>query len=217
MIDDVVDIKRLEKKEGPINPKPAITSINIEEISKPEVNVFISYAHAYDDYYKVFHEDFKSYTKNLSYAKINIFTDESIPLGSDWHEKIQQEAAACDVAILLVSDQFMNSDYIKEHEVTVLVKRMESEGLLFVPIYFYPCRFYDWEIFKKTQFFKPKGADYGKPDRDRNNRFCYADLVAFSPKDGIPILTSNPARGDYMLDFIATLEPELRKLVDKRP
>ncbi len=183
---------------------------------KPEMKVFISYAHAHDDYYKAFYDNFKSYTKNLPFVRLNIFTDERIALGSDWHKKIQQEAAACDVAILLVSDHFMTSDYIKEHEVTVLIERIQAEGVLVVPIYFYPCRFYDWEVFKKTQFFKPKGADYGRPDRDKKNRFCYADLVEFDYKDGIPILMPNPARGDYMMDFIDKLEPELKRLIATR-
>ena len=98
----------------------------------------------------------------------------------------------------------------------LLLQQKTGESLV-VPVYFYPCRFYDWPELAKYQFFKPKGADYGKGDRDKNNRFCYANLVEFEDlKNGVKIAKNNPCRSDYMMDFIEKIESKLRETVNRK-
>ena len=182
---------------------PKDTSIRGNDIIK----VFISYAHAYKEYSNVFIHDFKSHTSSLRQT-VNTYTDENIPLGEDWHQNIQNAIVECDIAILLVSDAFMNSQYIKKHEVENLASRMNSgSSVRLVPVYFYPCSFQDWPFLAKHQFFKPQGKDYGRADKDVNNRFCYTHLIEFKHSNGVNIPLPNINRADYMVDFLEKLKP----------
>ena len=197
-------------------PRTALKSKRMEP-EKPVIRCFISYAHFYDEYFQVFRDDFDTQVANLPFAQLDIWTDEKIPLGAGWHERIQQQVASCDLAILLVSDRLMTSEYIKEHEVALLLEQQGAGKTLVVPVYFYPCRFYDWPELAKNQFFKPKGADYGRADRDKKNRFCYADLVEFEDlQGGVKIAKNNTYRSDYMMDFVEALEDQLREMAKEK-
>ncbi len=186
------------------------------EPEKSVVKCFISYAHAYQNHFKVFRNDFEAATATLPFCDFKIWTDEKIPLGDDWHEAIQKEVASCDIAVLLVSDKFMTSKYIKQEEVARLFDRKATEGTLVVPVYFYPCRFYDWPDLAKNQLFKPRGADYGRADQDVKNRFSYAHLVTFDNVHGQNIARDNPERGNYMMDFVEALEKQLQGIIERK-
>lgn len=54
--------------------------------------------------------------------KIDIYTDEQIPLGANWHETLQKKILACDVALLLISDAYFTSEYIKRHELDQFIE-----------------------------------------------------------------------------------------------
>ena len=183
---------------------------------KPILKCFISYAHGRKNYFEVFKDEFVTQTANLPFAQLDIWTDEHIPLGDDWHETIQKEIEACDMAILLVSDKFMDSNYIKEEEVAKLFDRSQGNETLVVPVYIYPCRFYDWPVFKEKQLFKPQGAAYGRSELDHDNQFCYSDLVDFHYPNGVETLKTNPDRSRYMMDFIECLEPQLKEIIARK-
>ena len=184
------------------------------EAEKQPLKCFISYAHAHKDHFDVFLEDFKANTANLRDVELDIWTDEKIPLGSNWHQEIQEQIANCNLAILLVSDKFMTSEYIKHEEVARLFERQKKGNILVIPVYFYSCRFNDWPELAENQFFKPQGADYGCANRDKRNRFCYADLIKFHNTKGVNIPQDNQNRTDYMMDFVDALEPHFKKLTE---
>ncbi|HPS77268.1 MAG TPA: toll/interleukin-1 receptor domain-containing protein [Thermoanaerobaculaceae bacterium] len=52
-------------------------------------------------------------------------------VGERWHERIQEEIAACDVGLLLLSPAFLASEYIARHELPHFV---EGEGKPIVPV-----------------------------------------------------------------------------------
>jgi len=183
---------------------------------KPIVKCFISYAHAYQDHFKVFRDDFQAATANLPFCDFKIWTDEKIPLGEDWHEAIQKAVASCDIAVLLVSDQFMNSEYIKKEEVARLFDRKATEGTLVVPVYFYPCFFHHWPVLGKNQLFKPKGADFGRADLDATEEFSFSDLVQLNNVNGKNIAQTNPHRSRYMMRFVKALEDQLKEIVERK-
>lgn len=207
--------KSERETEQPTNPSmtnPENSGIGGDFI----VNIFISYAHAHRDYSDVFIQDFRNHTNNLTY-EVKVYTDEQIPLGENWHQDIQKAVAKCDIAILLVSDAFMNSQYIKKHEVENLVKRMSNEdnNVRLIPVYFYPCNFQDWPFLSKYQFFKPLGKDYGRADKDIKNKFCYSHLIEFNAINGVNIPQPNLNRSEYMMDFVEKLKPHFEKAIGK--
>ena len=179
------------------------------------LEVFVSYAHAYGDHCEVFVNDLNSATANKPF-ELRIWTDKEIEVGKSWYERIIEEIEKCDVAILLVSDRFMASEFIKHEEVARLFKRKASGNTLVLPIYFWPCQFSDWPELSENQLFKPKGAAYGFADKDERDWFAYSDLVDFETKGGVKILKDNPNRSRYMIDFVNKIEGQLTEIAQKK-
>ncbi len=89
--------------------------------------IFISYCHGED---KPFFDEWLIHLKPWrDRCLFDVWTDQDIPPGADWHAKIQEAIDATAVAVLLVSHYFMASDYIRQHEVPSLLKA-RGEGKL---------------------------------------------------------------------------------------
>ncbi len=179
-----------------------------EVMSKKAVlkkKVFVSYAHALTNYFDVFITDLKSYLK-ITNVDFEIFEDFQIPVGSRWDDFLQDKVAGCDIMILLVSQQFITSDFIQEKEFGAAVSRLKNEKeILIVPVYFGPCNFNDEKDLSQLQFFKPDGTNYDQAQKGK--RFSYIDLVTFT-RDNLPV--SNPNRSHYMNDFVNKLRPLIK-------
>jgi hypothetical protein len=65
---------------------------------------------------------------------IDVWSDDRIQGGEDWEQEISEAMERAEVAILLVSANFLTSDFILGKEVPKLLRRRESEGLVVVPV-----------------------------------------------------------------------------------
>jgi hypothetical protein len=63
-----------------------------------------------------------------------IWSDQRIELGDDWHERIQETLQEVSVAVLLVSPSFLGSRYIRNSELPVLLMNAKSRGVTILPI-----------------------------------------------------------------------------------
>jgi tetratricopeptide (TPR) repeat protein len=109
------------------------------------IKIFISYAHedeADKDRLQVFLEDLKQ--RKL----IETWTDRKINGGDKWKKKISKALDKCHMAILLVSADFIASNFIRSVELKRLYKRKKEDKILIVPIIIKTC---PW---KKTSFSK---------------------------------------------------------------
>lgn len=78
-----------------------------------------------------------------------IWSDQKIELGEDWHEKIQTTLQQVKAAVLLVSPAFLASKYIHESELPVLLKNAKDRGVLILPIIVRQC------MYRETKFKYP--------------------------------------------------------------
>jgi hypothetical protein len=98
-----------------------------------EKKVFISYSH--ED--KKWRDDLDKHLKPyLRAGAITSWSDEQIVPGSQWFEEIKSALAQTKVAVLLVSSEFLASDFIHEHELGPLLKKTQQGGanILWVPV-----------------------------------------------------------------------------------
>ena len=72
---------------------------------------------------------------------IEVFSDNELSYGEGWHERIQLELQQARVVILLVSAAFMASNYVRNHELPVILYRAKMDGLRIVPILVSPSAF----------------------------------------------------------------------------
>src|SRR5205085_5937905 len=65
----------------------------------------------------------------LSLIEWEIWDDTRIKSGDQWPEKINEAMAQAKFAILLISDDFLNSKFVKEHELPQLLCREKNGDL----------------------------------------------------------------------------------------
>jgi hypothetical protein len=70
---------------------------------------------------------------------LELWHDRRIGAGADWYQEICQAMEAADVAVLLISADFLTSSFILCEEVARLLTRRQQEGLPIVPILVRPC------------------------------------------------------------------------------
>ncbi|WP_198648685.1 GUN4 domain-containing protein [Cyanothece sp. BG0011] len=78
--------------------------------------------------------------------KADIWSDQKIELGVEWHDKIQTTLQQVKVAVLLVSPSFLASKYIRNNELPVLLKNAKDKGVIILPVLLRQC------LWKETTF-----------------------------------------------------------------
>lgn len=70
---------------------------------------------------------------------IDICDDRSIPAGADWHKTISQQLAEARIAVLLLSSDFLGSDFIQNRQIPQLLDQHERSGMTIYPLLVRPC------------------------------------------------------------------------------
>jgi TIR domain len=128
--------------------------------------IFISYSH--QD--KQWHDDL--YIRMKPYLRVGSiigWSDEQITSGSEWFEEIESARINTNVAVLLVTPNFLASDFIYEHELGPFLKQAQQKGvrILWVPVR--TCAYKKTPLKDYQAVLDPARplADMTEPERDR--------------------------------------------------
>jgi TIR domain/DnaA N-terminal domain len=100
--------------------------------------VFISYSHRDSQLVERLLVHLRPLDRDL---KIETWTDRSIRPGTDWRGELQKAIANADTVILLVSADFLASEFIMTEELPSLLKQRETKGATILPLICTPCRY----------------------------------------------------------------------------
>lgn len=115
-----------------------INELNDEEMSFPGNRIFISYSHKDKDYLERLMIHLKPLERQ---GLVDTWVDTSIKAGSKWKKEIESALKQTKIAILMVSADFLASDFIIENELPPLLHAAEGKGTLVIPVILKPCRF----------------------------------------------------------------------------
>lgn len=95
--------------------------------------LFISYAHEDGDLRKLIGNHLKVLELERK-ARLEVWSDKELEIGSDWKAMLEQKLEETSIAILILSSNFVNSEFIMNEELPWLTRRCESENLKVYPI-----------------------------------------------------------------------------------
>jgi hypothetical protein len=119
---------------------------------------------------------------------LDLWDDRRIGAGEDWYQKIEEAIAKARVAVLLVSADFLTSNFILSEEVPRLLERKDKEGLRIFPVIIRPCA---WKHVKWLTRMNLRPRD-GKPISSGDEHQIDADLAAIADEVAAIIESKNP-------------------------
>lgn len=100
--------------------------------------VFISYSHSDRECL----ERLRVHLRPLQLERaLDYWDDSSIVAGDRWRDEIKAALEHAKIAVLLISADFLASDFVVESELPVLLAAAEKRGTTIVPVVLKPCRF----------------------------------------------------------------------------
>jgi len=130
--------------------------------SSQKPSIFICYSHP-DEYWM---ERLLVILKPLETERnVDVWSDVRIRGGDDWLPEIEKAIERASVAVLMVSPDFLASDFIGRKEVPEILRRREDEGLRVFPIIVQECLWKRVEWLSAMQV-RPKGGE--RIDRGTN-------------------------------------------------
>lgn len=106
--------------------------------SPSKEKVFISYSHEDRSYL----DRLKVHLKGAErIAEIDIWDDNKIKSGDLWRKEIEDALQSASSAILLVSADFIASDFIANNELPPLLQKAKEKGARIIPVIVKPCLF----------------------------------------------------------------------------
>ena len=105
----------------------------------PERTVFISYSHKDKDLLGPMVAQLKALEQA---GLLDVWVDTRIDAGDKWYVDIEEAMERAGVAVCLVSEHFLASDFCTKEEIPFLLKRAEQDGLLIIPVLLSDCPWY---------------------------------------------------------------------------
>jgi hypothetical protein len=151
----------------------AISKFAIEKESTK--TVFVSYSHADIDYLNRLKVHLRPFEKN---GLIDLWEDTKIKAGERWKEKIERALEKSAIAILLISADFLASDFIIDNELPPLLKAAEEQGKVILPVILKPCRFTKDPHLSKFQSINDPKCPLSKLD-DNGREEVYVEIANY--------------------------------------
>ena len=148
-------------------------------------SVFISYSHADERWRKLVEKHLASLGRDHS---LRVWSDQNLKAGEPWLARIRRELATARIGIMLVSHNFMASDFIHSDELPPLLLAAKKEGVTLLTVVVGHCHFANSPLSKLQAFNKPDKPLEALTIPQRNKemaRLCAMVMKIFGLKPGI--------------------------------
>lgn len=135
--------------------------------------IFISYSHKDSEYMDRIMVHLNPLQRQ---GVIEPWVDTQLLAGDKWKSEIAKSLNAAKAAILLISADFLASDFIVENELPPLLRNAELKGTLIIPVILKPCRFPREPTLNEFQAIN--SPDQPISSLDENDRELIYDTVA---------------------------------------
>lgn len=184
---------------------------SVNRMTAADRHVFVSYSHADD----VWLERLRVHLRPLvRRGALDLWDDSRISPGQVWRDEITKALARAHVAILLISADFLASEFVVDNELPPLLQRAAHNGLLILPLIVSPCLFVEHAELSRFQTVNsPDKPLSGMSRTEAESALAslarsvdrYFGLVAARPgPDAIPVVPARPDDGASSIAAMAT-------------
>ena len=117
-------------------------------VSKARHSVFISYSHADSAWLERLRVHLAPLARE---GRVECWDDTRIKPGTDWRREIGIAVGKARVAVLLLSADFLASEFIQADELPPLLMAAEQQGAVILPVIVSPCRFLKTPVLSRFQ------------------------------------------------------------------
>ena len=125
-------------------------------MSDPRPRVFVSYSHKDKDLLPALLAQLGALQQA---GLLDVWVDTRIDAGDKWYPEIEAAMQGAAVAVCLVSEYFLASDFCTKEEVPFLLKRAERDGLLLIPVLLSDCPWYAHRWVEERQMLPGDGQN----------------------------------------------------------
>jgi hypothetical protein len=165
-----VILSPIESPEGLLTaqPPPGPQKPHAPQPKPQRSKVFISYSHVDSEWLERLRVHLKPLERR---GVVDIWDDTRIRSGARWREEIAKAIGAARVALLLVSANFLASDFIQDDELPPLLKAAEEEGATIIPIILSPSLFSQTESLSRFQSANPPSQPFTSLSMNDQEKF----------------------------------------------
>lgn len=137
------------------NVNDTAKALKMETMPEPTVRdkLFISYAHEDAEWLKRVQRMLKPWIRK---GGIDLWSDKDIRPGDRWRAGIEAARASTAVAVLLVSDYFLDSDFIHAEELGYFLDVVESDGIILIWVVVSDCMHEETPLAEYQAAFNPE-------------------------------------------------------------
>jgi class 3 adenylate cyclase len=122
-----------------------------------DLRIFVSYSHRDPEYLGA--DSLLGFLNGLERDEnVEFWTDQSLEAGMAWDETIQERLRTSDIALVLVSQSFLDSAYCNNVEISTFLDRCRRDGMIVFPVILSPCEWERHEWLTSRQFI-PTGGE----------------------------------------------------------
>jgi len=134
------------------------------------MKVFISYSHKDEEWKNRLEKELKVFELE---GNLEIWSDTDIKVGTDFASEIQKAIEQSSIAILLISTDFLSSDFIIKIEIPKILEKKERKECCVFPVILAECNWKVIKWLKDMQVYPPKGKPLMSfPEYERKCHLC---------------------------------------------
>lgn len=155
--------KLLENSEARISEILAAQNHGREDSENGIVKVFLSYSHKPED--SSYMAEILEFLKGLQTESVEFWSDKKIIKGDMWEHEIMRRLDDSDIAVALVSQSYLDSDYCNTE-----IKMFLDRGTVIVPVILSPCEWNRHAWLSERQFIPAGGETIAEHYQDSGSR-----------------------------------------------